>query len=163
MSAADSDLEKRIQALEDRNAIEDIIVQYGRGVDDDNNELVANCFSDDAEMNIGDLHAGPGGKAIADFLDSLRGSNTFEATHLFTNISYEIDGDVAKGRNDVVAYTVRGEPGSQLVHLRQVYYLDDFVRTDKGWRIAKREHMTKWECTAPSVPLTVLTVKEKTQ
>jgi ketosteroid isomerase-like protein len=153
MTAKPADLEARIQAIEDRQAIEDIIVRYALAVDGGDLDLVASCFTDDAQASFAGVPAGPGGPAIASFLQSLMGTGERPVTlHRFTNVTVDLDGDEAAVRSSALAYALR--PGTDQLRLRNVSYRDRFVRTDKGWRIADRVHSVAWEAAADSVPLT---------
>ena len=147
-----SDLERRVRAIEDRLAIQDVIIRYAHAVDGDDDELLASCFSDDASASFAGIPAGPGGAAIAEFLASVGGSPRAASTHRFTNVAVSLDGDAADVDSSAVVYSVRGEP-TQL-RLRGIRYRDRFVRTVAGWRIARRVHSVAWEGAADSVPLT---------
>jgi hypothetical protein len=149
------DLEARIQAIEDRLAIQDVIIRYAMGVDDQDDDVVASCFTDDAEASFAGLPAGPGGPAIAAFLASAMGTPRAASTHRFTNVAVTLDGDEADVRSSAVVYGVRGEPAQ--LRLRGIRYRDRFVRTAAGWRIARRVHSVSWEGGAENKPLTPIT------
>ena len=146
------ELEERIQAIEDRTAIEDVIVRYAQAVDGHDDELLASCFTDDATASFAGVSAGPGGAAIAAFLDAAMGSPRAESTHRVANIAVRIEGAEAHATSSAVVYALRGEP-TQL-RLRGITYRDDLVRTSAGWRIRRRVHSVAWEGAAESVPLT---------
>ena len=147
-----TDLEARVRAIEDRLAIEDVIIRYATAVDTKDDELLAACFTDDATASFAGVPAGPGGAAIVAFLASLRGVLVIGSTHRFSNIVVNLDGDEADVQSSAVVYGVRGEPLQ--LRLRGIRYQDRFVRTAMGWRIARRVHSPAWEGAAESVPLT---------
>ena len=147
-----SDLERRVQAIEDRSAIQDVIIRYAVAVDTQDDDLLASCFTDDATASFAGVPAGPGGAAIVAFLVSLRGVVVIGSTHRFTNVLITLDGDEADVRSSAVVYGVRGEPLQ--LRLRGITYRDRFVRTAAGWRIGRRVHSPSWEGAAESVPLT---------
>jgi ketosteroid isomerase-like protein len=147
-----SDLELRLRAIEDRLAIEDVIVRYAHSVDGHDDELLASCFSDDATASFAGVPAGPGGVAIAAFLASIMGTSRTASTHRFTNVAVTLQGDEADVHSSAVVYSVRGEP--EQLRLRGITYRDRFVRTPAGWRIGRRVHSVAWEGAADSVPLT---------
>ena len=147
-----NDLERRIRAIEDRLEIEDVIVRYAIAVDTQDDEMLAGCFTDDAQASFAGVPAGPGGPAIAAFLASLRGVPVIGSTHRFTNIVVDLDGDEADVQSSGAVYGVRGEPLQ--LHIRGITYRDRFVRTPAGWRIARRVHSAAWEGGAENLPLT---------
>ena len=147
-----TDLERRVQAIEDRFAIQDVIIRYATAVDSKDDEMLASCFTDDATASFAGVPAGPGGAAIVAFLASLRGVVVIGSTHRFGNIVVTLDGDEADVQSSAVVYGVRGEPLQ--VRLRGIRDPDRFVRTAQGWRIARRVHSPSWEGAVESVPLT---------
>jgi ketosteroid isomerase-like protein len=147
-----TDLERRVQAIEDRFAIQDVIIRYATAVDSKDDEMLAACFTDDATASFAGVPAGPGGAAIVEFLASLRGVVVIGSTHRFGNIVVTLDGDEADVQSSAVVYGVRGEPLQ--LRLRGIRYHDRFVRTAQGWRIARRVHSPSWEGAVESVPLT---------
>jgi hypothetical protein len=151
------DLEARVRAIEDRLAIQDVIIRYAHGVDGHDDELVASCFTDDAEASFAGVPAGPGGPAIASFLASTMGNPRVASTHRFTNVAVTLDGDEADVRSSAVVYAVRGEPLQ--LRLRGITYRDRFVRTPAGWRIGHRVHAVSWEGGAENKPLTPIRPK----
>ena len=152
-----TDLEGRVRAIEDRLEIQDVIVRYAHGIDGQDDELVASCFTDDAEASFAGVPAGPGGPAIAAFLASTMGTPRVQSTHRFTNVAVTLDGDEAEVHSSAVVYAVRGDPVQ--LRLRGIRYRDRFVRTAAGWRIGRRVHSVSWEGGADSVPLTPIRPK----
>lgn len=152
------ELAGRVQALEDRAAINDLIIRYAAAVDSRDDEALAACFTDDAEASFAGVAVpGRGGAAIVAFLGSLGGGAARTATpmitsHLFMNVAIELDGDEADVRSSASVYSVRGDP--EQVRIRGITYHDRVRRTGAGWRIAQRVHRPIWEGAAESVPLT---------
>src|SRR5205814_8827182 len=105
-----TDLELRVRAIEDRLAIEDVIIRYAHGVDGQDDELVASCFTADAEASFAGVPAGPGGPAIAAFLASTMGTPRVQSTHRFTNVAVTLDGEQADVHSSAVEDAVRGDP-----------------------------------------------------
>ena len=147
-----SDLERRVQAIEDRLAIEDVIIRYANAVDSQDDELLASCFTDDATASFAGVPAGPGGAAIVAFLASLRGVAVIGSMHRFGNVVVTLHGDEADVQSRAVVYGVRGEPLQ--LRMRGITYHDHFVRTSAGWRIGRRVHSPSWEGAAENLPLT---------
>jgi ketosteroid isomerase-like protein len=154
----DHDLAARLQALEDKAAINRLIIAYAEAVDSRDNPALAACFTDDAEASFGGVPVpGRGGDAVVAFLNSLMGGGpgpapSFRTSHLFMNVVIDLDGDEAATRSNATVWSVRGEP--EQVRVRGITYRDRMRRTADGWRIAKRVHAVWWEGAAESVPVT---------
>ena len=89
-------LEERIQVLEDREAIRELIANYCRGVDGRDEDLFMSLWTDDAKYLLG----GPfgdfeGTEQIHGILHGLWSAFT-EMHHWATNVVIEIDGNQAR-------------------------------------------------------------------
>jgi 3-phenylpropionate/cinnamic acid dioxygenase small subunit len=147
------DISARVQAIEDRQEIADLLVRYARSVDDGDDVVLAACFTDDAEATFAGVHAGVGGTAITSFLRSTMGASARPAsTHNLANILVTLRGDEADATSNAVVYGVRGDPPQ--MRARGVRYDDLLVRTPHGWRIKRRTHQPHWESAATHVPMT---------
>jgi SnoaL-like domain len=134
------------QELADRAEIHDVIVRYGWAIDTKDWALLDTCFTADAEV---DYSSNPGGKKgpyqqIRSWLEKM--ISAFPVTqHLMSNIDAKLDGDRATCRTMVTnpqgAATREGGPHFFFVGAR---YDDELVRTDDGWKIAKRVETTLW-------------------
>jgi 3-phenylpropionate/cinnamic acid dioxygenase small subunit len=154
----DEDFATRAQVLEDRVAINDLIIRYAEAVDNHDDDALASCFTDDAGATFAGVPVpGRGGAAIVAFLASLPGGAAgtaapMKTSHLFTNVVINLDGDQAEARSRAAVYSVRGTP--EQVRVRGIGYLDRMRRTPDGWRIANRVHSVAWEGAMESVPIT---------
>jgi 3-phenylpropionate/cinnamic acid dioxygenase small subunit len=156
----DEDFAARAQVLEDRVAINDLIIRYAEAVDNHDDGALASCFTDDATATFAGVPVpGRGGAAIVAFLSSLPGGSAgtappMKTSHLFTNVVINLDGDQAEARSRAAVYSVRGTP--EQVRVRGISYQDLVRRTPDGWRIAKRMHSVAWEGGMESVPITAI-------
>ena len=66
--------------------------------------------------------------------------------HFNGNITFKIDGDTARTETYLLALN-SSDSGKMLV--RGNKYQDQWVRTEAGWRIKDRRHMTEWMFDAP--------------
>jgi 3-phenylpropionate/cinnamic acid dioxygenase small subunit len=152
------DFAVRAQVLEDRVAINDLIIRYAEAVDNHDGGALASCFTDDAGATFAGIPVpGRGGAAIVAFLASLPGgaagtAEPMKTSHLFTNVVINLDGDQAEARSRAAVYSVRGTPGQ--VRVRGISYQDRMRRTPDGWRIANRVHSVAWEGAMETVPIT---------
>ena len=129
----------RLQALEDRLEIQDLMSRYARMVDMREWERMDQVFAPGATIDYRSTGgvAGPYEKTL-EWLD--RALEPWPLNlHFITNLSVELDGDRASSRCYFHAPMGRaGALGSQLVITNAGYYDDELVRTDAGWRIQAR-------------------------
>jgi len=127
-----------LATLVDRAAIRDVVERYARGVDAKDLAAVASCFTPDCAYE-GALGRG----TIADALASLRGAMERYAhtMHFLCTHAATIDGDAARAETYCFAHHVRRDGSHVTVGVR---YQDELVRTDDGWRIARRTVTTDW-------------------
>jgi uncharacterized protein (TIGR02246 family) len=132
-------IETRLQALEDREAIRDLLSEYRRALDEKDFEAYADLFGDDGEFVTGG-RSFRGRAEILAMLAELQhtGALTVAAgddRHLVANVEIELDGDRAKARSTWVYVTREGE-GPNLAMVG--HYDDELRRTAAGWRFARR-------------------------
>ena len=128
----DSELEKKLRELIDRQEIWTLLLRYGRGLDRMDREMLRSNYWDDA---IDDHHGFVG--TPDEFADwALAGNlNTTVQHHGLSNHYCEIDGDNAYAETH---YTYFGA-NIELPHLLSIgRYIDHFQRRDGVWKMANR-------------------------
>lgn len=134
------DLAKRVQLLEDREAIRDLILTYGAAHDNRDYRTFANLFAREGEW-IGGLGSAKGPEAIFELMNRTighnprpEGSGTF---HIMANERIEIDGDRATARTQWLYIAPGSDRAPRMVYLG--HYDDEFVREDGQWKFLRRE------------------------
>jgi len=132
----DTALEKRLQALEDRQAIEQVITDYLIAVDDLSSvDAVMNVFTDDAVFDMSRIGYADiaGAPAIREFFDGVFAGMRHHA-HYATNFSLDtLQADFARCRTHVIGMGVTAEGSEVLFYLQ--YHLE--MRRETGtWKIA---------------------------
>lgn len=126
-------LEQRVQRLEDRFAINDLVVQYATLLDDAQWDAVGELFAEDG------IFASPNSttRGRAAIVANFRAKHApFPATwHDPHGITVTFDDD-DHARGTVIAYAELGQPGLTLA--TSIRYQDDYVRADGRWRFASR-------------------------
>jgi uncharacterized protein (TIGR02246 family) len=148
--AADGDAE-RLRELEDRAAIEAVVVAYATALDTKDFEALRDLFTDDVVWEYEGL-VGPlrGADAI---VVMMRGSlEHLDATqHLNGNHVITVRGDEADHVGYFQAMHVRtGHPGGEQ-YLGAGRYRDRLRRTPKGWRLSSRVASSLWSTGNPAV------------
>lgn len=140
------------QELSDRFEIQDLVFRYAELVDSKQFDSLREVFTEDAFVDYSAMGGSVGN--LEDTLAFLRAAVTAEVfphtQHLNANIQIKVDGDRATGR--VMCFN----PMHMAVSAEQkhmfflgLWYLDEYRRTAKGWRISRREEEKSWAFNTP--------------
>lgn len=126
-------LEQRVRRLEDRFAINDLVVAYATLLDDAQWAALGRLFTEDG------VFASPNSTTTgrAAIIENFKVKHApFPATwHDPHGIAVEFDDD-DHARGTVIGYAELGQPGLTLT--TSIRYQDDYRREDGAWRFAKR-------------------------
>ncbi|MBV9320493.1 MAG: nuclear transport factor 2 family protein [Mycobacterium sp.] len=120
---------------EDRQDIADVLLRYATGIDRRDWPLFRTAFTDDCELDYGEIGAWNGVDAVTEFMQQTH-AMAGHTLHRLTNQVIALDGDRAEARTYVDALIMLGNNSSGVNGIG--YYDDQIVRTDAGWRIARR-------------------------
>jgi len=130
-------VEERLRALEDREAIRNLIASYGPLADSGNAEAVAALWVEDGSYAVGGMTEAKGRAAIAALIDgdTHRALMAAGCAHLLGPVAIDLDGDraVARGHSVVFRKTPSGFEVWRVSANRW-----ELVRTDDGWRVERR-------------------------
>lgn len=134
-AATATDLETRLDQLEGRFAIEDLIAKYAKGFDREDRDLLHSIWWDDCVLDFGETFGTHEGidaiRAAADqFWANITWMHHWQATPLI-----EIDGDRATAYVGLDCLVRSAEEGPVRVG---GYYEDVFERRDGVWKFARR-------------------------
>jgi 3-phenylpropionate/cinnamic acid dioxygenase small subunit len=120
---------------DDRQDISDLLVRYATGIDRRDWPLFRTVFTDDCELDYGEIGTWQGVDAVTDFMDTTHAmaGNTL---HRLTNQAITLNGDTASARTYVDAVIMFGDNQSGVNAWG--FYDDEIVRAADGWRIARR-------------------------
>jgi 3-phenylpropionate/cinnamic acid dioxygenase small subunit len=144
-SAQSSDeLASRVDALESREQIRELIYAYGYALDHRDFNAFSELFEEIEGTWVGGLGSATGRDAIFKLMNESIGhaDQPFEPTshHVFTNIQMEVDGDSAEATTKWT-FVVQSESGApQWLYLG--HYEDQFVRRQGRWYFLRREAFT---------------------
>ena len=125
-------------ALEDKDAIREVLAEYCFALDGDRFADMAALFTADGTWDTA-FGAATGHSAIVALVQSIRAKAPQprpRAIHLVTNIAIALDGDRATVRSNWTV--VQNGPDGPVVGSGGAY-LDDMVRTPDGWRFKIRK------------------------
>lgn len=138
--ADDETLETRLQRLEDRAAIRELLIDYGRTLDARDFEAFAALFAEDGGTWSGGMGTAVGRDAIQKMMENSIGSDSAGMPapnlHIFSNESIAVDGDTATARSKWI-FAAGGEDGPRMIFIG--HYDDRLVREGGDWKFALRE------------------------
>ena len=130
-----TDLEKRIQDIEDRAALERVLQRYYAAVDSMRDiEGLLDCFTPDAVFDVVDLGLPllRGHEAIGAFFRGVFDETLHHVHHVSNFRISRLEGDAATGHGYVFAKAEGRNGVKVVVHCK---YDIDYVRTRAGWKI----------------------------
>ena len=133
-------LARRVQVLEDREAIRALILAYGVAHDNRDYQTFSELFAREGEW-VGGLGAARGPDAIFALMDEAIGHNPQPGGsgtyHVMTNEQIEIDGNRASATTKWIYITPDDASSPRMVFLG--HYNDEFIREGGVWRFLRRE------------------------
>lgn len=136
------------QEISDRFEIQDLIYHYSDLIDrKDLQRLRDEVFTTDAHIDysafggsVGDLE-----ETIAYLSEALASERFPNSQHLNANLQISVDGDSASGRIMCFNPMEMNLPeGGTQVFLIGLWYIDEYRRTEAGWRISRRVEEKSW-------------------
>ena len=121
--------------MTDRDEIVELTVRYATAIDSLQYSLLTTVFTDDAQVDYGEVGQWTGGAEVATFMEAVH-AGAKNTMHRMTNQAMDIAGDTATVRTYVDALILFEGGGANPVG----YYDDHVVRTGDGWRIARRTY-----------------------
>jgi len=122
---------------EDRQDISDLLVRYATGIDRRDWTLFRTIFTDDCELDYGVIGVWNGVDAVTDFMKQVH-AMAGHTMHRLSNQAITVDGDKAAARTYIDGLIMSGDNNSGVNAIG--FYDDEIVRTDVGWRIARRRY-----------------------
>lgn len=128
-----------LQEMSDRFEIQDLIYNYAAIIDEKRFDDLRHVFTEDAHIDYSAV-GGPVGNRdeIISFLHKVMGMFP-NHQHLNANLQIEIEGDDATGR--VMCFNpqeISKPDGTTHIFMVGLWYVDEYRRTEAGWRISKR-------------------------
>lgn len=138
-------IEERLQSLEDRAEIVDLIASYGPYADSGNGKAIGELWSADGTYTFDSTTLQHAELAGLVELDTHQDFMAAGCAHVLTAPSVRIDGDTATATNHSLVFARREEPWIAERVSSNRWFL---VRSEAGWRVANRENRlltgTEW-------------------
>lgn len=131
---------ERLRALEDREAIRELIARYGPLADSGDAAGVAALFAEDGVYAVGGMGEAQGRAAIAALISGPVHQSLMAdgCAHLLTNPVIELDGDRALARCHSVVF--RHDEG-EWIPVRVAANRWEMARGVSGWQVARRDNV----------------------
>lgn len=142
--------ETTLQALADRMALQQLVIDYANAIDAKDYDRLDAVFTPDAQID----YTAMGGIAgdfpkIKSWLKQAL-ANFPEHMHLMGNFSFDIKGDEATGRIACINPMVLSTPDKKITTMIfGLWYEDRYRRTAEGWRITSRTEVYCFEHNMP--------------
>ena len=141
-------VEERLQVLEDKQAIHDLLIAYGRALDRLDTKAYSELFAADGEWSggIGQARTPAG---IKKMLDDIFGQSTLRLAsprHVISNMVIEVQGDT--GRASSQWMWLVGDKEQNPTIMRAGSYHDELVREKGEWKFQRRRAVTELDRSA---------------
>lgn len=131
-----------MQRLLDEAAIRRVLVQYCRGVDRGDEELIAGVYWPDATDDHGVYEgSGPG---FAPYVVKALNAHALATMHMISNVSIELAGATAWVESYTLARHKLRRDGRLALETFGGRYVDRFEKRGGEWRIARRQVVHDW-------------------
>ncbi len=136
LAPAQSSLAARVQLLEDREEIRNLLIDYGRLLDARDFAGYSRLFAKEGEW-VGGFGSTKGPAAIQAFMEkNIRGANTAHTYHILSNFRIEVHGDSATAWSRW-AFVTPG-PDQRPVIAQGGHYDDTLIRENGRWKFKRR-------------------------
>ncbi|MCM3883380.1 nuclear transport factor 2 family protein [Frankia sp. R82] len=120
---------------EQRAAIADVLLRYAVGIDRRDWDLFRTCFTDDCELDYGDIGSWQGAAVFTEAFESMH-APLGHTMHNLGNLDIRLDRDGARARTYVNALIMTKDGQSGFA--AHGYYDDQLVQVGGSWQIAHR-------------------------
>ncbi|OBK19669.1 nuclear transport factor 2 family protein [Mycobacterium asiaticum] len=121
---------------EDRQDIADLLVRYATGIDRRDWTLFRTVFTDDCELDYGEIGSWRGVDSVTEFMQLAHAMAGY-TLHRLSNIAVTVEGDRAGARTYIDGLIMAADNNGGVNAVG--FYDDEIIRTTEGWRIAKRQ------------------------
>jgi uncharacterized protein (TIGR02246 family) len=140
-------LESRLQRLEDRQAINQLFIDYGEHLDAGDFDAYAELFAEDGEVLLGPMGRAKGRAEIKELMTATLADRVGSTFHIVSSPRVELDGDQATA---TVMWSVAAMGDDGLARVTMVgHHIDRLVRVDGRWYFQRRKGVVNLPATMP--------------
>jgi hypothetical protein len=137
-----------MQAISDRFAIQDLMVDYCYAIDNHDWDALDAIFTPDAIIDYTEMVGVKGTPAEIKLFLAASMAAVAASQHIISTSKITITGDTATGKTVCNNPMVLADGGH--VMFVGLWYRDTFVRTPAGWRISSRYEENCWRYNVPA-------------
>jgi 3-phenylpropionate/cinnamic acid dioxygenase small subunit len=119
--------------------VTEVLIRYASGIDGRDWQLFRTCFTEDCDVDYGDIGHWHGVDEVTDWMRDTH-DQVGPTLHRVSNVTVTPEHGGAVARSAVHAVVVLPD-GAAAVHAYG-RYVDDLVETAQGWKIARRRFTT---------------------
>jgi hypothetical protein len=138
-----TDLPAAVQEMLDKSDIGDLLTRYMRAIDRGDIATLRSCYAPQATEEHGGIYSGPA-QGYIDTIERALANPRLVATHAISNVLIEVAGDEARSEHYVLALTRVKADGVVSDSLVATRIVDDLVRHEGRWAIARRRLRFDW-------------------
>jgi hypothetical protein len=132
-----------LRALLDKSEITELLTRYMRAIDRGDIAALRSSYAPGATEEHGGIYSGPA-QGYIDTIERALVNPRLVATHTISNVLIEMAGDQAQSEHYVLALTRVKTDGVVSDSLVATRIVDDLVRLDGRWAIARRRLRFDW-------------------
>lgn len=139
-----------LQALLDKQAINELVFNYSRAVDRKDFTLLRTLYTEDGFDDHGGLYRGPAAGYV-DWLEQAMQSCDITTHSVQNHLVALLDDDTAEGEVYVTAYhRLHDGKGGFNELIEGLRYLDQYRKNGSGWQFARRTLVNDWAQVGPA-------------
>jgi len=142
-----SELEARLQRLEDQLEIQQLFIDYGRHIDQGNFEALADLFCEDGEFSIERMGTMKGPSEIRATMEASLGTRPGQTVHIISSPAIVLDGD--RATSEVMWTALVRTPEGEMASTMAGRHVDELVRENGRWRFYRRRGVVDLPRTGP--------------
>jgi hypothetical protein len=144
-----------LQEISDRLLIQDLLVEEAASIDERDWDRWEAVYTPDADIDWSGNSGAKGNpqevRAWAQGVLSVENFPYPAYQHYCTNFQIRVRGDRASSRHlQIIPISVPSPDGGRQIAFSGIWFDDELVRTDAGWRIAKRREQLTWNHNFPA-------------
>lgn len=144
-----------LEEISDRFLIQDLVIEEASAIDERDWDRWEATYAPDAKIDwSGNGGAKGGPKEIRAWASAVLSRENFpypQYQHYCTNFRIRVNGDTATSRHlQIIPISVPSPGGGRQIAFSGIWFEDELVREDDGWRISARQEFRAWQHNFPA-------------
>jgi len=144
-----------LEEISDRMFVQDLVIEEAAAIDERDWDRWEATYHPDAKIDWSGNGGAKGGpkeiRAWASAVLSLENFPYPQYQHYCTNFRISVKGDAASCRHlQIIPISVRTPEGGRQIAFSGIWFEDELVRDDEGWKIVARKEFRAWQHNFPA-------------